>query len=192
LANYAMTLSSIQAPFNGIISKLDVTTPYVIVSPTTSFTIIDPEVYVFRANVSESDINYISEGSKAIIRLTGDKDNQYEGIVTKIYPDKVTLPTGENIYQVDITSDKLPSVAKYKQDGNVMIFNKYQREIVLVPSWLVLGKQFIWVKENGKVLLKPITIGNAVGDNIEVHGLSSIDQLIINPESVAASHYTIL
>lgn len=192
LANYAISLSSLQAPFNGIISKLDVTTPYVMVSPTTSFTIIDPEVYVFRANVSESDINYIDVGSKVTIRLTGDKDSQYEGMVTRIYPDKVTLSTGENVYQADVTSDKLPSVAKYRQDGNVMISNKYQREIVLIPSWLVLGKQFVWVEENGKIILKPITVGDAVGDNIEVHGLSGEDKLIINPESVAAPHYSIL
>jgi len=191
IANYALSLSSIQAPFDGVVTHLDVNTPYVMVGTTTGFTIVDPDAYVFRANVSESNINDIAENSPAIIQLTGINDKKFEGLISKIYPDKVTLPTGENVYQVDIVSDQMAKVAKYRQDGNVLIKSKYNHQVVFIPSWLVLSKQYVWVKDQNRPRLKKVTPGETVGDMIEVIGITDED-VIINPESIAAFHYIIL
>lgn len=193
LTNYAYTLASIQSPFNGIITHLDVTTPNVMITPATSFMIADPDALVFRANVSESDINFIQEGGKATIQLTGMEDKTFDGIITKIYPDKVTLPTGENVYQVDIESADLKSVGNYRQDGTVLISNKYNSQVILVPTWMILSKQYVWILENGKPVLKTITIGDSLGNMTEItKGLKSTDLLITNPSSIAGGHYIIL
>lgn len=193
LANYAYTLASIQSPFNGVITHLDVTTPNVMVSPVTSFMIVDPDMLIFRANVSESDIDFIQEGGKATVQLTGMKDKTFDGIITKIYPDKVTLPTGENVYQIDIQSEDLKSVAKYRQDGTVLLSNKYNHQVIFVPTWMILSKQYVWVVDNGKPKLKTVTIGDSLGDMTEItNGLQTTDLLITNPSSIAGEHYIIL
>ena len=191
IANYALSLSSLQAPFDGVITHLDVTTPYLMVGPTTGFTIVDPDSYVFRANVSESDSNDIAVGSHVTVQLTGVADKKFDGLVSKIYPDKVTLPTGESVYQVDIVSDKMAAIAKYRQDGSALIDNKYQHTVVLIPSWTVLSKQYVWTYDQGKVNLKKVSLGETIGDMVQVSGITS-EAIITNPESVAAPHYTIL
>jgi len=191
IANYALSLSSLQAPFDGVITHLDVTTPYLMVGPTTGFTIVDPDSYVFRANVSESDSNDIVVDSHVTVQLTGVADKKFDGLVSKIYPDKVTLPTGESVYQVDIVSDKMAAIAKYRQDGSALIDNKYQHTVVLIPSWTVLSKQYVWTYDQGKVNLKKVSLGETIGDMVQVSGITS-ETIITNPESVAAPHYTIL
>jgi multidrug resistance efflux pump len=190
IANYALSLASIQAPFSGVITHMDVGSPGVMIGATTGFTVVDTDAYVFRANVAENDINFIAENSPVTVQLTGN-DQKFEGIVSKIYPDKVALPTGENVYQVEIESDGMAKVAKYRQDGNVLMKNKYERTVVLVPNWLVLSKQHIWVKENGKPVLKNVTIGNTFGENVEVFGLTNED-VIVNPQGIVSTKYTIL
>lgn len=193
LANYAYTLASIQAPFTGIITRLDVTTPNVMISPATSFVMEDPDALIFRANVSESDINFIQDGGKATVQLTGMKDKTLDGIITKIYPDKVTLPTGENVYQVDIESEDLKSVGNYRQDGTVLISNKYDHQVILVPTWMILSKQYIWVLENGKPVLKTVSVNDSLGDMTEIsNGIKTTDLLITNPSSIVGEHYIIL
>lgn len=193
LTNYAFTLSSLTAPFRGVITHLDVTTSNIMVSPATSFIMADPDALVFRANVSENNINFISIGGKASIQLTGMKDKTFDGIVTKIYPDKITLPSGQNVYQVDIESTDLKSVGKFEQDGAVLINSKYDHQVMLVPTWLVLSKQYIWVEENNQPVLRQVTVGNTVGNYVEITGgLPLGDKLIINPSSVVGNKYIIL
>ena len=192
LANYAFTLSTLTSPIDGVLIHQDITTPQVMVTPQNTFTVIDPEALVFKANVSENDINFVEEGAQATIQLnnTGKK---ISGTVLKIYPDKITLPTGENVYQVDIGGTEITQFAKYKQGGMVLIKNKYNTSVVFVPSWLVLSKQYIWVIENNKPILKTIQIGETIGGNTEViEGLKDIDKVITNPTTLINSNYPLL
>lgn len=192
LANYAFTLASINSPINGVLLHEDVNTTNQIVSPQTSFIIIDPTTLVFKANITESDINYIQIGSVANIKLNGLQDKVISGTVIKIYPDKISLPTGENVYQVDIQSDQIESLGKYKQGGIALIKNSLDKNLILVPSWLVLSQQYIWVTENNEAKLKKIKIGETFAGNTEVlSGLQRNDKIILNPKNLIGKHYPI-
>lgn len=192
LANYALTLSSLSAPFTGVVTHLDVTTPSVMVSPQNSFVVIDPDALVFRAMVSETDINFVSLGSRATVQLSG-SGKKLAGVVERIYPEKITLANGEGAYQVDVLCDGLKDLAQWKQDGVVAIDNRYDHSMILVPSWLVLDKQAVWVERRGKAQLQPVQVGVTIGDQTEVvKGLSPDDRLITNPAAVAASRYWLL
>ncbi|MFI5265455.1 MAG: hypothetical protein ACHQT7_01795 [Candidatus Levyibacteriota bacterium] len=58
---------------------------------------------------------------------------------------------------------------------------------------VVLDNQYVWVKENGKNVLKHVTVGKTHGNMIEIlGGLSKQDTIIINPESVISNSYSIL
>lgn len=193
LANYAISLASITAPFDGVIVHEDVSSTNVNITPVTSFVIADPNALVFRANVPEDEINFIQEGATATIQLTSLKDKSVTGTVMRIYPDKFTLPTGEKVYQVDIESNDLLTLAKYQQDGVVSIKNKFSTPIILVPAWLILANHNVWVMENNKPVLKSVNVGDTVGENVEIlKGLSPNDRLIIDPTAVVKNKYTIL
>ena len=162
-------------------------------TPQNTFTVIDPETLVFRANVSENDINFVEEGAQTTIQLNGQSAKKIIGTVLKIYPDKITLPTGENVYQVDIEGDEINKLGKYKQAGIVLIKNKYNTSVVLVPSWLVLSKQHIWVIEDHNPILKSIKTGETISGNTEVlEGLKDTDKVILNPATLIKSKYPLL
>lgn len=192
LANYSLTLASLQTPIDGIIVHEDVTTPYVNVTPVASFLVVDPTQYVFRANVSEDDIPFVNIGATAQIVLVG-SDKKIEGQVVKIYPDKTTLPSGENVYLVDIQSPSLAAAStKYNQDGVVTITNKYASPVVMVPSWTVVGNQYIWIHRQDKVVLAQVKIGDTINNMTEIlSGLSSDDKIITNPRYLVSKKYSL-
>lgn len=188
----AQEQSTLVSPINGIITHEDVTTPLVNITPTTSFSVANPTQLVFKANVSETDINFIQVNAPAKVTLAGDA-TEYTGTVVKIYPDKKILPSGEAVYQVDIQSDALKANGKYKQAGAALIQNKFNQSVILVPSWTVLQNQYVWVVENNKPVMKKVTVGTTVNNNLEIlDGLSSGDKIITNPEAIIAHKYILL
>ncbi|NTU47155.1 efflux RND transporter periplasmic adaptor subunit [Candidatus Roizmanbacteria bacterium] len=193
LAQYAASLSYLTSPIDGILFHEDVTTPNINVGATTTFNVMDPSTLVFKANVPEDEISYIQEGASATITLNSQNSKQLTGTVTKIYPDKITLANGVNVYQVDITSPELTGNGMYKQNGVVLIKSKFDKPVILVPSWLVLSKQRIWVMNpNNKAELKQVTVGETIGDSIQVlSGLSPDDKLILNPQSIVSTSYLV-
>ncbi len=179
------------SPISGIITHEDITTPNVNVTPTTSFSVADPTTKVFRANVRSTDIDFVSVGGVATIHVDG-SSQVISGTVEKIYPQKVTLASGDDVYQVDIQASGL-STTLFGQSGSVVIKSNNQTQAHMVPTWTILGHNNLWVMENGKAVLKTVTVGKTHNDMTEVtNGLSSDDTVIVNPETVAKGGYSIL
>lgn len=192
LANYALQFSTLTSPINGIIVHEDVTQPFVNITSATTFKIADPTNIVLRVNVPESDIDFVSLNAPSIIKLNG-IDTIFQGIVTKIFPQKKTLATGEQAYQVDIQSDQLKSVAKLDQSGTVLITSNLGQNFKLIPAWSVLGHEYVWVMENGKKVLKKVQVGQTHGNDIEIiNGLTPEDKVIVDPQSIAGPNYQML
>jgi len=191
LANYALQLSKLTSPLKGIITHESVTTPGINITPATTFTVADPATMVFRANVPTQDIYYISEGSSVSVAIDG-LQNKFDGTVTKIYPSKITLPSGEAVYQVDIESDKLKKIAKLDDTGTAIISTNSEN-VALVPAWTVLSGKYSWVDVGGTPELKEVTPGKIHGDEIEIiNGLTPDDKIITDPEYIPSLKYTLL
>ena len=191
IANYALQLATLTSPLNGIITHEDVTVPNQNITATTNFTVADPSTMVFRANVPMEDIYYINEGSKVTLAIDG-LPNKVSGTVVKIYPSKVTLASGQAVYQIDIQSDDLKKLGKLDQAGTAII-NTNAKNVALVPAWTVLSGQYIWVDDNGKPQLKTVTTGKTHGNEIEVtSGLSPDDKIITNPQFIPSLKYPML
>jgi hypothetical protein len=140
----------------------------------------------------ESYIDYISEGSSVTVKL-GDDQKGFLGTVTKIYPDKVTLSNGQKVYAVDVTADQISAAGKLGQTGTALIQSNTQTATKLIPTWTVLNNDSVWVLAGDTPILRKITIGKRHGNMTEVvDGLEVGDQLITNPESIAANKYSIL
>jgi multidrug efflux pump subunit AcrA (membrane-fusion protein) len=191
LSNYALSLASIISPINGIITHMDVTTPFVNVTPATSFVVADPSTLIFRANVLENDIDFISVGNNATIKLGSGES--ISGTVSKIYSDKITSSNGLKVYAVDIESINVSQFNVMGQSGVALIQSNSQKNVKLVPTWTVLDHDSVWVLSNSKPVLRNVTIGKTHGDVMEIiSGLKTEDRIITNPESIAAGKYKIL
>ncbi len=193
LANYALQLASLTSPFNGVVTHEDVNVVNVNITQATSFIISDPNTIVFRADVPSNLIDFVSVGAQTSVRINGISDKVFNGIVVKIYPQKITLPQGQDVYEVDIQLDELGNQAKFGQTGSVLIQSNTRENIVMVPAWTILSQNYVWILENNKPVLKKVKIGKVHGSQVEVvDGLRSSDKVIVNPESIAVSNYKIL
>lgn len=191
IANYALQMATLTSPITGIITHEDVTVAGENVTPMTTFTVSDPDTKVFRANVPASDIDFIASGMNAEVILDGVQNKIY-GTITSIYPSKMTLSDGEEVYQVDIQSDDIKNSGKLDQGGTAIIMTNAQN-VILIPAWTVLSGKYVWVDSNGKPVLKTITVGKLHGNDIEVtNGLSKSDRVITNPNSIQSKEYKIL
>lgn len=192
LSNYAISLATLTSPMNGIVESEDVNTTGINVTPSTSFIVEDPSSAVFRAYIPATDIGFIQDGNTATIVLDG-LSNKIQGTVTKIYPQKTTSTDGEDVYQVDITAPNLMSEGKLDQAGSVIISTNAQNNVILVPAWTVQGGKYIWVNNTGTPELRTVTVGQIVGNNIEItSGLKSTDRIITSPESITDKLYQLL
>jgi multidrug efflux pump subunit AcrA (membrane-fusion protein) len=191
IANYALQMATLTSPLNGIVVHEDVTVPGQNITPDTSFVVADPSTYVFRANVPASDIDFINDGMQASVMLDGSQ-GELTGTVVRIYPSKITLDDGEDVYQVDIQSDQITNTGKMDQSGTAIIMTNAQN-VILVPAWTVLGGKYIWIDNNGKPELKTVTVGILHGEDMEITGgLTKQDRIITDPKSIPAKEYQIL
>jgi RND family efflux transporter MFP subunit len=190
-ARQDITDATLVSSVNGILTRQDVSVTGVNVTPTTTFIVSDPDTLVFRANVSLSDIYYISVGSQVTLALDG-IPNKLTGTVVTIYPSKVTLPTGQAVYQVDIASDDLKKQAKLDEAGTALISTNSQN-VALVPAWLVLSGKYIWTDDNGTPVLRDVKVGKIHGNEIEIiKGLAPSDKIIVNPKFIPSKSYQLL
>lgn len=193
LNSYALQLATLSSPIDGILTRQDVTVPNVNVTPATLFVVDDPESIIFRAQVNEQDIDYVSIGSSALIRLNTNNSSPLTGTVVAIHPGKIILPSGQGIYQVDVQSDQLKGLTTFGTAGFIQITSNTSSTTTLVPNWAVLNEQYIWVETNGTKKRKAIRVGKLHGDFREViSGLDTDDKVIINPASVVSKNYILL
>lgn len=191
LANYALQLSTLTSPLSGIITHEDVVVPGINITPAASFIVADPDSMVFRANIPTQNIYYITEGSSVSIAVDGIPD-KLQGTVIKIYPSRVTLPSGEAVYQVDIESDQLKKLAKLDETGTAIISTNSEN-VALVPAWTVLAGKYIWVNDTGTPELREITAGKIHGNEIEIlSGLTPADKIITDPKFIPSLKYQLL
>lgn len=192
LTNYALQLATLTSPINGIVIHEDVTVPNIFISPTTAFVIVDPASYVFKANIPAQDIDFITMGAVANIQLTGNS-HTYTGTVIRLYPQKITLASGQDAYQVDIQTDGITNTAIYGQTGTVTIASLGNQTTILVPVWTILSHNKIWIMQDNKPILQTITTGKTHGNFIEVlSGLTQTSKIIVNPQAIAAERYQAL
>lgn len=192
LANYALDLSTLTSPISGIVTHEDVSVSNVNVTPQTTFIVDDPSSMVFRAQVSDGDIDFVSEGGLAQVRLNG-QDKIYDGEVVQIHPEKITLSNGSQGYNVDLVVSSLPSNVALGQSGFVEIQSNTALSTKLIPRWVLLNGNQVWVLENGKAFLKTVVAGKIHGDDIEIEsGFSGDDRIISDPRSIISSKYQIL
>jgi RND family efflux transporter MFP subunit len=191
LANYALQLSTLTSPLKGIVTHEDVTVPGVNITPLTTFVVADPDSMVFRANIPTENIYYVKVGGNVSLSIDG-IGNKMQGIVVRIYPSKVILPSGDAVYQVDIQSDDLKKIAKLDEAGRAMISTNSEN-VALVPAWTVLGGKYIWIDQNGTPKLIQVAAGKIHGTQIEIlDGLTAGEKIITDPKFISSQKYQML
>lgn len=192
LQDLAKQSSVLTTPIGGIVTRADVSSAGVNVSPTTTFTIADPDNLVFNIDVDEADIGKVSLTNFVKVTLDAYPQENITIPITNIDFASHTTTTGGNAYTVEAT---LPpnSSGKYRigMNGNAEIILNEKKNILTVPLSAIFQENYLFVKKSQKFEKRKVILGIKNDTDVEVKtGLLPGEIIAVQPEQINSSPST--
>lgn len=201
-AEVALENTLIRAPFNGTVLTKNADVGEIVAplaaginSKAAVVTIADMNSLEVETDVSESNIEKISQNQNCEIRLDAYSDKAYPGFVSKIVP---TADRSKATVMVKVGFKNYDSRVLPEMSAKVLFLNKEvasesaseSKQFIAVPIGSVVtreGRDFVFMVKDNIVSEIPITKGREIGAYVEItSGLINGDQIIENvtPEIV--------
>jgi len=180
-ARLAVTNATIVAPFDGIVVSRNLD-PGAYVTPGTStpiITIAAPDQIDVVVNVTEVQIANIRRGAPVQIVVDAYPDRTFRGVVNRIAggADPATRTV-----QVEIDIPNPGHLLRPGMYATARLSAGADKDVLVVPlgALVTVGDQhFVWVVKDDVVSKRPVTIGRATGEVVEVtSGLTEGDQIV--------------
>lgn len=188
ISNISLRYSSLVSPIDGIISDLDVTLPNINITPSTAtFTVIDPDSMIFKADIDESDIGKITHQMPVKIILDAYPNETIDSMIDLVSLTSVTTSGGGTAFPIEMVLPKNEKM-KYKigMNGDISIIVNEKKGVLSLPLTAVNkegNKSYVQVLENGKPKKIEITTGLETDENIEIiNGLTLGDEIVLKYE----------
>jgi RND family efflux transporter MFP subunit len=184
LSDLARQQSILITPISGIITRTDVLTTGVNITPTTVFTVTDPSSLSFNMEVDEADIGRIKPGQQVNLSLDSFPDQMLKLSVSEIDFVNHTTSSGGSAYYVKTS---LPQNESYRvgMGGNADIIISSKRNVLYVQSSDIFDDHYIYVKKNNKFEKRKLQLGLQSDTEVEVlSGLSVGDIVVLDPGTV--------
>ncbi|KPJ70988.1 hypothetical protein AMJ51_00390 [Microgenomates bacterium DG_75] len=136
IADLAKKLATLSSPIEGIVTDIEPEVAGLNVSPTTAyFTIANPGLMKFVADIDEADIAKVALGQKVLVTLDAYLDEEFEGEITNIAFAAITTGGGGTAFQVEITlPENLETKFKVGMNGDVEIITAEKTEVISIPT----------------------------------------------------------
>lgn len=180
--------SILTSPINGIVTRADVQVAGVTATPTTIFTVADPENLIFQVDADEADIGKIVLGQKMNVNMDAYPNTNLPLIVTKIDFASHQSDIGGTVYTVEA---KLPlnSNNRYRLgmngDGEIIVAEK--QNTLVIPLSSLIDENHVYVQK-AKTFEKR-TIKTGLQSDIEteiIKGLKAGEEVVMQPDQVAS------
>jgi HlyD family secretion protein len=192
LAQKNLNETTITAPFDGVIARLNYKQGDIIPAP--AYT---PQVVIYMvdfnnlevdANIDEMDIPTVQAGQSAAISIDAFPETTLPGKVAMIIPvpNAQAAVAGATVYVTKVNFSVPAGMAvKIGMNANVTINTNERKNVLAVPSQAIKrdsqGKSFVEVLNGDKVELRYVTIGASSGANTEiVSGLNEGEKIVTN------------
>ncbi|MGE5514685.1 MAG: efflux RND transporter periplasmic adaptor subunit [Bacteroidota bacterium] len=167
----------VTAPMDGVVMRRDFEVGEVVGTNDALFWIGNPRPLRLTVDVDEEDIPRIAPGQKVLI-----KSDSFPGRVLEARVGRIT-PKGDPInktFRVRVTlPDDTPLMVGMTTEVNIVTAEK--AEALLVPA-TALADGKVFVVEDGRTALRPITIGIHGRNRVEVvNGLTPADRVVAAP-----------
>jgi RND family efflux transporter MFP subunit len=181
---YDIAHSTLYSPINGIVTRADAKIAGETITPTTTYTIVDPSSLNFKMEVDEADIGQIAKGQKINVSLDAFLNTTFNLTVDRIDFVSHKTPSGGNAFYVYAPMQKNN---KYRigMIGNAEIIVDEKQNVLSIPSSSIFDDNYVYVKKNNKFKKIKIQIGLQNDTNAQVlSGLSEGDYVALDPASV--------
>lgn len=181
-ALYAKT--TISAPFDGLITKVDVKEGEIVSSNTNAISMISSSAYELDSFISESDISKVRVGQPARVTLDAyGKDIIFTASVVRVDPAETTVD-GVSTYKTELQFSGNDDRIRSGMTANITIQTAEKPASVVIPQealFLDSGEKTVTVDEAGRRVNKKVVTGgiNSDGDIEVISGLSIGDRVVI-------------
>lgn len=176
--------STLYAPINGIITRVDAQNAGVNITPLTTFTITDPDSLYFKMEVDQTDIGQIIIGQDVNVSLDSFPDKVLKLQIYEIdFVSHVTSSGGNAFYVKAI----LPQNNSYRvgMSGNADIVVNSKENVISIPASSIFTDNYVYLKKADKFIKTKVKSGLANDIDIEIiSGLSQGETVALDPISV--------
>jgi HlyD family secretion protein len=177
----------IQAPFDGIITKIDAKIGEMAAPNISLIAMMSAGTFQIESFVPEVNIAQIKLGDEAQVTLDAYGETVIFGAVVISIDPAETIRDGVSTYKIKLQFRGDDDRVKSGMTASVTIVTFSKLNVVVIPGGVVFdkgGKKFVQVKVNEKVVEKEVVLGisSSLGQVEVVSGLSDGDKVILNPE----------
>jgi RND family efflux transporter MFP subunit len=188
-ARLAQERATLRAPFDSVVSRVDVEVGESVGPQTPVITLVDDSRFRVEADVDEADIGWVELGQEVQISLDAFPGHGLGGRVTAIAP-SARYDLGVVSYVVTIEISETDLTLRGGMTANTEIVRERREDVLLVPNraiWIdaETGRPFVEELIAGEVVVTYIEQG--VADDLESEvlvGLEKGDQLVIRSASI--------
>ncbi len=168
---------SMQAPFDGIVLRHDVSEGEVARPETPIIWIGDPKVMRITADVDEEDIPEVALGQTALIKSDAFPGQHFEAKVDAI------TPQGDSVAKSFRLRIYLPPETPLRSGMTVEVnvLTQHKQNALMIPSSAYYRNK-VWSIDQGKIVPREVKLGIVARDQIEVlEGLDEKTTVLVNP-----------
>ena len=187
IQDLARQLATLVSPIEGIVTAIDVPIAGVNITPATAtFTIADPSVMKFVANIDESDIGQIEIGQEVEMTFDAYLEEKFTGTIKNISFSAMTTKGGGTAFPSEIS---LPEnqLEKFKvgMNGDAEIIISRIEEVLTVPIEAVFEKDNKnYLKIIDGRIIKEVVVETGIESESKIEIISGVNegQLVITGE----------
>ena len=184
----------IKAPFDGVLSSLDLSVGDMVSPQMPVFKIIDNSSWVVDAYIDESEILNIKKNMKAEITLDSINNKKFSGIVSYVSNNLGVSPEGLRAYEIKVSLDNFSERVVEGISANLVISTGIAKDVLAVPgeSLLIDGdNEYVFLKKDNSIIKTKVYTGVEGNDFVEItNGLELGDVIIETPLNDTTSALT--
>ncbi len=191
-AEAALGNATLVAPFDGIVSAVNISAGQTVSAGTVAIQIVDPSNVQVSATVDEIDVPQVKVGQKATISLDALPNDTFSGVVSTI---SILGNSQSGVVSYPVTINLTdPSGVSLRQgmSATATIITQEIDNVLLVPSAAISGASSnnptVRVFVNGVVEVRQVKVGQSNGTYTQImSGLNAGDEVVITSTSTSTS-----
>ena len=184
LAQHALDISIMRAPFSGVIASKNAEVGDVINPMMAGFgggaggvlTLMDYSRVKIEIEVSQEAVIRMSKGQPAIVKIAALAGREFPGTVSLV---NLTADPLSRKFRAEITADNPDLVLRPGTFGEVTLEVSSHADALVIPQKAVIGDRYVFVAEDGKAVRREIRLGLQNHTTVEVVSGISEGELVI-------------
>jgi HlyD family secretion protein len=193
VARSSLEKTLMKAPFKGMITSLNLKVAELYQSNTaidkkSLVQIIDLEKRIVKGEIDEVDLQKISKGNVARIKIPAMNNQVLNAQVTNVVPFVSTAKDQDRTSEIILEFLDNKVLVPVGASADVEIVTKTKENVITLPTNYILGtgkNRFVFIERNGKITKKIVTMGTGNYEKVEITSeLNESDAVVAPPEGV--------